>query len=122
MVLLLLFKLPKGYNIDEVYMNTPKTIFCDIDGTILTHTGDIIENYIGSPNILENVTSTFKKWDKHNYKIVLVTGRKESTRKKTEEQLRAHGIIYDDLIMGLPNGDRIIINDKKVSRKVFIFS
>lgn len=94
-------------------MNNPKTIFCDIDGTILTHTGDIIENYIGSPNVLENVTSTFKQWDKHNYKIVLVTGRKESTRKKTEEQLRAHGIIYDDLIMGLPNGDRIIVNDKK---------
>ena len=26
-------------------MAQPKTIFCDIDGTLVEHTGDIIKNY-----------------------------------------------------------------------------
>ena len=26
-------------------MSSPKTIFCDIDGTLVEHTGDIIKNY-----------------------------------------------------------------------------
>jgi mannose-6-phosphate isomerase len=90
-----------------------KTIFCDIDGTIIEHKGDVVKNYKDSPNILENVLETFKTWDKNNFKIILVTGRKESTRKYTENQLKSLGIIYDYLLMGLPNGDRIIINDKK---------
>ena len=94
-------------------MNVPKTIFCDIDGTIFKHTGDIVKNYTSSSEILPNVIETFKSWDKNNFKIVLITGRKESTRRHTEEQLGQLGIVYDELIMGLPNGDRVIINDKK---------
>jgi mannose-6-phosphate isomerase len=94
-------------------MNQPKTIFCDIDGTILKHSGDIIKNYKDEPIVLENVIDTIRYWDKNNFKIVLTTGRKESTREYTEKQLKDLGIIYDELIMGLPNGDRIIINDKK---------
>jgi hypothetical protein len=94
-------------------MNVPKTIFCDIDGTILKHTGDIVKNYTCSSETLPNVIETFKSWDKNNFKIILITGRKESTRKYTEEQLGRLGIVYDELIMGLPNGDRVIINDKK---------
>jgi mannose-6-phosphate isomerase-like protein (cupin superfamily) len=94
-------------------MNKPKTIFCDIDGTILEHKGDIIKNYKEDPSVLNNVIDTFKSWEKNNFKIILITGRKESTRKYTEKQLQELGIIYDELIMGLPNGDRIIINDRK---------
>lgn len=93
----------------------PKTIFCDIDGTILEHTGDIVRNYMENGNVLENVRETFKVWDKQNYSIVLTTGRKESTREYTERQLAACGIVYDKLIMGIPNGDRILINDKKAN-------
>ena len=26
-------------------MEQPKTIFCDIDGTLIEHTGNIIDNY-----------------------------------------------------------------------------
>ena len=52
---------------------------------------------------------------KNNYTIVLTTGRKECLREITERQLLKMGIIYDKLIMGLPNGDRILINDKKIN-------
>jgi mannose-6-phosphate isomerase len=96
-------------------MNTaaPKTVFCDIDGTLLLHKGDIVKNITEEPVILQNVIDTIKQWEKLNYKIILTTGRKECTRKQTEQQLCELGIVYDILIMGITNGDRIIINDKK---------
>jgi mannose-6-phosphate isomerase-like protein (cupin superfamily) len=47
------------------------------------------------------------------YKVILTSGRKESMRKMTEEQLNNLGISYDILILGIGNGDRIIINDRK---------
>jgi len=93
-------------------MNSPKTIFCDIDGTLLKHQGDIIRN-TRVTEALPNVTQTIRQWDKNNYKIILTTGRKESTREQTVEQLKTAGIVYDQLIMGIPNGPRILINDKK---------
>lgn len=94
-------------------MNAPKTIFCDIDGTLVEHTGDITLNT--ESHILNNVINSIKQWDRLNYKIILTTGRKESTRAKTEQQLSNLGIIYEHLIMGLPNGHRVIINDKKTN-------
>ena len=91
----------------------PKTIFCDIDGTLLLHKGDIVKNITEEPVILEKVIDNIKQWEKLNYKIILTTGRKECTRKQTEQQLCKFGIVYDTLIMGITNGDRILINDKK---------
>ena len=40
-------------------------------------------------------------------------GRKKSHRKQLERQLRKAGIFWDELIMGLSNGPRVIINDVK---------
>lgn len=95
-------------------MHTPKTVFCDIDGTLLPHTGDILKN-LESIHALENVSNTIHQWDKLNYKIILTTGRQESTRKQTEKQLLEAGIVYSELVMGLPNGPRVLINDKKTN-------
>ena len=51
-----------------IYMNKPpKTIFCDIDGTLLYHAGDIVKNIQESPVILSNVMETIDKWEKLNY-------------------------------------------------------
>lgn len=96
-------------------MSAPKTIFCDIDGTLIEHKQDIMKNIYETPNILSNVIENIKLWDKLNYKIILITGRKESTREQTETQLSELCIVYDQLIMGVTNGDRILINDKKLN-------
>jgi mannose-6-phosphate isomerase-like protein (cupin superfamily) len=95
-------------------MSAPKTVFCDIDGTLLPHTSNIqknLEGYIPLPGIIQTITN----WDKLNYKIILTTGRQESTRNITEEQLLKAGIVYSELVMGLPNGERVLINDKKTN-------
>ena len=97
----------------------PKTIFCDIDGTLIFHTGDVIQNLDGGcggngiNRCLKMVLEQLKTWERLNYKIILTTGRRESMRKKTEELLSELGIFYDSLIMGITNGDRVLINDKK---------
>lgn len=91
----------------------PKTIFIDIDGTIVHHTEEISTQVTGALTLLDGTLDKFKEWDRKGYRIILTTGRRESTRKKTEEQLASLGIFYDQLIMGIGGGVRVLINDKK---------
>ena len=95
-------------------MNKPKTIFCDLDGTLVKHSNP---TDIQNPNlILEVLPGVHKKlieWDTKGYHVVITTGRKESAREATVKQMQRAGINYDQLIMGFGGGDRILINDKK---------
>ena len=95
-------------------MDKPKTIFCDLDGTLVKHSNPID---VQNPNLeLEVLPGTHKRlveWDTKGYYIVITTGRKESARQPTIKQLSRAGIIYDQLIMGFGGGDRILINDRK---------
>jgi hydroxymethylpyrimidine pyrophosphatase-like HAD family hydrolase len=92
----------------------PKTIFCDIDGTLVKHDPPSLTS---KPNykmeLLEGTIEKLLEWDKKGYNIILTTGRKESLRKVTEHQLTESGIFYDYLIMGVGGGTRYLINDDK---------
>jgi len=90
----------------------PKTLFIDIDGTILKHQHTISEVYSNDAVALPGVVAKLNEWDSQGHTIVLVTARKESTREITEQQLRKFGIAWDQLVMGLGGGTRILINDK----------
>jgi len=92
----------------------PHTIFCDIDGTLLKHNNSITE-ITDSTELLPNTKQSIETWDLLGYNIILTTGRKESLRQKTEEQLSSVGIHYDQLIMGIGGGSTIIINDRKMN-------
>ena len=95
------------------YNEFKKTIFIDIDGCLLKHMGNLSKEILKEPELLPGVIEKFNEWDGRGYKIILTTGRKESMRKITEEQLLKFGIFYDQLIMGITRGERILINDKK---------
>lgn len=90
-----------------------KTIFCDIDGTLCVHHEDIIKQHSEELILLPETLEIFKEWERKQYRIILVTGRKESHRSDLEKQLKKSGLFWDGLIMGLSNGPRIIINDVK---------
>jgi ribonucleotide monophosphatase NagD (HAD superfamily) len=91
----------------------PKTIFCDIDGTLIEHFPPN-QNFITyEAKVLPGVLDKILEWDKKGYNIILTTGRKESLRKRTEKQLSSLGIFYDQLIMGIGGGVRVLINDLK---------
>jgi FMN phosphatase YigB (HAD superfamily) len=92
----------------------PKTIFCDIDGTLIRHhppTQSTLPNH--EPELLDNTLQTLLEWDKKGYNIILISGRREGSRRETEKQLASLGIIYDKLILGIGGGKRYIINDTK---------
>jgi len=92
----------------------PKTIFCDIDGVLLRHKEDICSQHDPSDtDVLVGVKDRFREWDRKGYRLILTTGRRESTRKSTEEQLNQSGIFYDQLVMGVSGGVRVLINDRK---------
>jgi len=97
---------------DSFRYSLPKTIICDIDGVLIKHTGDITTQRLGG-ELLPGVKQTLISWDRKGYKIILITGRRESIREDTIKQLAKLDIFYDELIMGVGGGDRIIINDMK---------
>lgn len=99
-------------------MDEAKTIFCDLDGTIFKHHGDIIKQLKNHPILNPEVLSTLVTWTRKGYRIIITTGRPEGTRKSTEEQLARMGVPYDQLVMGCGNGERILINDSKDIHKV----
>ena len=84
-------------------MNKTHSIFCDIDGTILHHLGSLAAQIqIQSDcTVLSNIREAFHLWDKQGYKIILTTGRRESTKAITEKQLVDNHIFYDTLIMNV---------------------
>lgn len=94
--------------------NRPKTIFCDIDGTLIRHRkpSDIASKK-NKVELLPGVLEKLNEWDRKGYNIILTTGRKESLRKITIEELSKLGIIFDQLIMGIGGGQRVLINDLK---------
>lgn len=106
-------------------MSYPGTIFIDIDGTIIEHTGDMETQIHGTqilhdcayqtvwPKLLPGVKEFLAKYAEDCYTIIVTTGRKESARADTERMLKHYGIEYDLLIMGLGRGPRIVVNDKK---------
>tara|TARA_R100001163_G_C4958742_1_gene123453 strand:+ start:86 stop:451 length:366 start_codon:yes stop_codon:yes gene_type:complete len=92
----------------------PKTIFCDIDGTLVKHYSPLETTKPDfKMDILPGTLDKLIEWDKKGYNIILITGRREGARKETERQLREIGVIYDKLIMGIGGGMRYIINDRK---------
>ena len=100
------------HNIDQATKNY--TIFCDLDGT-LWEQGDPTEiakpGY--QPKIIHGTVDKIREWDSKGFKIILTTGRKESLRDVTIKQLSYAGIVYDQLVMGLGGGDRVLINNKR---------
>jgi hypothetical protein len=92
------------------------TIFCDIDGCIFEHGNTGISDLIThrkNPKLLDGVLEKFDEWNERGYCIIITTARKECLREYTTDQLFAAGIHYDQLVMGISHGPRIIINDTK---------
>lgn len=91
-----------------------KTLFIDIDGTILEFYDPFEEVVAGKirPKALPKVKEFLMKAHKEGDKIILVTGRPEAMRTLTIESLKEEGIIYDQLVMAVGAGPRYLINDR----------
>jgi len=95
----------------------PKTIFLDIDGTLIEHSENISEQFTKTPKLLDGTLEKLAEWDRKGYNIILTTGRREGVRDITIKQLSELGIYYDQLIMGIGGGIRVLINDRKKDKE-----
>ena len=87
-----------------------KTIFCDIDGTILRQ---VPFNELDEYNfeVLPGAREKFREWLKAGHYIVITTARPESYRDLTMRQLGRAGLSAHQLVMGIGRGERILINN-----------
>lgn len=94
--------------------NRPTTVFLDIDGTLVEHAPPGQTSHPDfRPKPLSKTVAKMMEWDAKGYNIILVTGRRESMRAVTEDQLKSLGIFYDQLVMGIGGGRRVLVNDRK---------
>ena len=89
----------------------PKTWIIDLDGTIFPHNGHLIE-IIEKP--LDGVKDLFKQFHEEDF-VIILTSRKHEYREGTVNSLKESGIRFDVLLMDMPKGERILINDRKES-------
>ncbi len=97
---------------DEIVLSTlPKTWIFDLAGTILKHNGYLID---GIDTVLPGAIEYFASIPKED-RIVIFTSRNEEYRQITLDFLVEKGIRFDDILFGMPVGERIVINDRKPS-------
>lgn len=94
-----------------VLSTLPKTWILDLDGTLVKHNGYIID---GHDTLLPGVKEYLSQIEEED-KVIILTSRTEEYRKKTIEFLNAEYISYDVIMFNLPMGERIVINDRKLS-------
>ena len=96
----------------NIYCNTFKNIFIDIDGTLLFNSSQYFSPKWGeSKPIYENIKHIQNLYRNKRTKIILTTSRKYKYKEITEKQLKKYDNPYDDIIFNLYHSKRYLIND-----------
>ena len=97
---------------DKMILSTlGKTWFFDLDGTLVKHNGYKLD---GADTLLPGAREYLDALPEED-KIIIVTSRTDEYKSVTLEFLREQGIRYDNIIFGMPMGERIVVNDRKPS-------
>ena len=102
----------KKENMNELVLSTlPKTWIFDLDGTLMKHNGYRTEE---GDTLLPGAKEAIDAIPPED-KIVILTSRTEEIREQTLAFLKDHAIRYDEILFGMPMGERIVVNDRKPS-------
>lgn len=77
---------------------------------------------IANCKLIEGCREKIHDWHCRGYNIILTTGRTENFREVTEKCLTDQGILYDQLVMGLGPGPRVLINDANPRHQDKVFA
>lgn len=89
----------------------PKTWIFDLDGTLVKHNGYKLD---GKDTLLEGAKEYIQSIPAED-KIVIFTSRTDSYKAETIHFLKQNNLRYDELLFGMPMGERIVVNDRKPS-------
>lgn len=89
----------------------PKTWIFDLDGTLLKHNGYKLD---GKDTVLPGAKEYLTGLPDGD-RVVILTSRTKEYREETLCFLRENGIRYDEILFGMPMGERILVNDRKPS-------
>lgn len=89
----------------------PKTWLIDIDGVIFVHNSYLRED---GDTLLPDIQVVFSQISNEDC-IILLTSRTIQYYDTTIKSLKKFNIKFNHIIFGLPFGERILINDKKLS-------
>lgn len=93
------------------YNNKP-VIFCDIDGTLVVSQSRVGENSFYSPfTPLEKTVKKLLELQKNGAQFIFVTSRPKKLERETHNLLTSLGFKNYNLVIGLQNSQRILIND-----------
>jgi len=102
-----------GKSVHQLKVNT---YFVDIDGVLLRHDSGFHsrdESYSGNQIVISsNIEQLMLQYNRGD-RIVLTTSRPESQRNTLLKLFSDIGFEFDDLIMGLGDGIRFLVNDRK---------
>ena len=87
------------------------TWFIDIDGTIFKHNGYKLD---GHDSLLPGVKEFFESIPEGDL-IILITSRTDEYKEFTLKSLDEHKIKYNKIIFNAPYGERLVVNDNKLS-------
>lgn len=96
----------------EAYARTYRTLFLDIDGTLIKNSGGYFKPIWGmQPPLSKSVAHLQALKAKGRTQIILTTSRPESFREVTIKQLAEAGVPYDQIVFGMFHAQRVIVND-----------
>ena len=111
----------KNYSQNTFYPEASTFIF-DIDGVILEHDKGFhseLGKYQYPSKPIKNNIKLLNSYHSKGEVIILMTARPESERKNLQKELSKLRVQYHKLVMEVPGGTRVLINDKKPSKKNF---
>ena len=88
-----------------------KCIIFDLDGTLVKHNGYKLD---GMDTLLSGVKEYLETIPAED-KILILTSRTEEYRDATIQFLQEKELRYNQIIFGMPMGERILVNDRKPS-------
>lgn len=96
----------------RAYCDSFKTLFVDIDGTLMKNSGQyFVPTWGTTAPLTKNVDHLNKLHATGRVRIILVTSRLEKFRDATVKQLEQYGVKYDQILFGMLHASRVVIND-----------
>lgn len=96
--------------------NDMPVLFCDIDGTLVKAQSRYGNNsYDTVPNVLKENVKRIREYHDKGCQIFFTTARPHTYREQTDRMLRDLGFTNFQLITGLHNARRVLINDYNTS-------